>query len=128
MFVLSRAPCITVVNRWSPLLIRRSGSFVPTLTGAPSSIPDLEASAVLDQAGSENFPVASVLLPRRVRSHLLAVYGFARLADDIGDEVDGDRLAQLDWLTDELDRAARGEATHPLLVRLTPTIQRFALP
>ncbi len=96
-----------------------------TLTGAPSSIPDLEASAVLDQAGSENFPVASVLLPRRVRSHLLAVYGFARLADDIGDEVDGDRLAQLDWLESELQRAAAGSATHPILVQLMPTLAQL---
>jgi squalene synthase HpnC len=71
---------------------------------------------------SENFPVASVLLPRRVRSHLLAVYGFARLADDIGDEVEGDRLAQLDWLESELERAAAGTATHPILVQLTPTL------
>jgi squalene synthase HpnC len=72
--------------------------------------------------------VASVLLPRRVRSHLLAVYGFARLADDIGDEVEGDRLAQLDWLESELDHAAAGTATHPILVQLTPTLAELALP
>lgn len=96
--------------------------------GAPLPIPCLEASAVLDQAGSENFPVASILLPRRVRSHLLAIYGFARLADDIGDEVDGDRLAQLDWLESELERAAAGSATHPILVQLMPTLAQLDLP
>ena len=37
----------------------------------------------------ENFPVASRLLPRDVRANLMAIYGFARLADDIGDEAQG---------------------------------------
>src|SRR3984893_12894476 len=53
---------------------------------------------LLAKSGKENFPVASRLLPRRVRSHLLAVYGFARLVDDIGDEWAGDPAAALDWL------------------------------
>ncbi len=74
-------------------------------------------------AQAENFPVASRLLPRRQRDHLLALYGFARLADDIGDESEGDRLAELDWLEGELARAFAGTATHPVLVRLQPTIE-----
>ena len=45
----------------------------------------------------ENFPIASVLLPRHVRRHMYALYGFARGVDDIGDEFDGDRPARLDW-------------------------------
>jgi squalene synthase HpnC len=81
------------------------------------------------RASAENFPVASRLLPRRQRRHLMALYGFARLTDDIGDESRGDRLAELDWLEGELDRAfaAAGSATHPVLVRLEPTIRAFAL-
>jgi squalene synthase HpnC len=86
------------------------------------------AAEVMARAGGENFPVASRLLPRRYRNHLLAIYGFARLADTLGDESPGDRLAQLDWLDGELDRAAAGAASHPLLRRLTPTIEAFALP
>ena len=74
-------------------------------------------------ASDENFPVASRLLPRRQREHLIALYGFARLADDIGDESAGDRLAELDWLEHELDLAFVGMATHPVLVRLQPTIR-----
>jgi squalene synthase HpnC len=84
------------------------------------------ATAEDDQARlaeGENFPVASRLLPRHQREHLLALYGFARLADDIGDESAGDRLAELDWLEGELDRAFAGTATHPVLVRLEPTIE-----
>jgi squalene synthase HpnC len=72
--------------------------------------------------------VALRVLPPATRQHLLAVYGFARLADDIGDEAEGDRLELLDWLAAELDRAFRGVATHPLLARLTPTIRQFDLP
>ena len=72
--------------------------------------------------------MASVLLPKKVRSHLLAIYGFARLADDIGDEVEGNRLAQLDWLESELERAAAGTATHPILVGLIPTLAQLDLP
>src|ERR687895_624016 len=34
----------------------------------------------------ENFPVASLLLPRGMRPHVAAVYAFARAADDFADE------------------------------------------
>ena len=90
------------------------------------TLPDVES--VLRQADTENFTVASRFLPSAVREHLLAIYGFARLADDIGDEAEGHRLLSLDWLAAELDRSARGEAAHPILQRLTPTIRRFELP
>ena len=80
------------------------------------------------KAGRENFPVASRLLPASVRPHLLAVYGFARLADDIGDEADGDRLALLDWLEYELDRAVAGHSDHPILQRVAVTIHAYSLP
>jgi squalene synthase HpnC len=95
-----------------------------------ASIPDAlpRVQSVLGQADHENFPVASRLLPQAVRTHLLAVYGFARLADDIGDEAEGHRLELLDWLDAELDRAFDGAATHPLLAALTPTIRQFDLP
>ena len=42
--------------------------------------------AVAAKAAAENFPVALRILPRRYRAHLTALYGFARLVDDIGDE------------------------------------------
>ena len=50
--------------------------------------PGPGAAAVMARAGGENFPVASRVLPRRMRCHLLAVYGFARLVDEIGDAPD----------------------------------------
>jgi squalene synthase HpnC len=76
----------------------------------------------------ENFPVASHLLPARMRGHLLAVYGYARLTDALGDELQGERLAALDWLEAELDRAYAGTATYPLMVRLSATLAACALP
>jgi squalene synthase HpnC len=80
------------------------------------------------RARTENFPVASRVLPRRARSHMLALYGFARLVDELGDSAAGDRLDALDWLERELDRAFEGHAEHPLLVRLTPTLRECRLP
>lgn len=47
--------------------------------------PDRPAGHTLRKAGAENFPVAPRFLPRAWRDDLLAVYGYARLVDDIGD-------------------------------------------
>jgi len=80
------------------------------------------------QARSENFPVASRVLPRSIRPHLLSIYGFARLVDDIGDEGEGDRLAQLDWAERELERAAEARAQHPVFATLSKTLRDLDLP
>jgi squalene synthase HpnC len=77
-------------------------------TGAASTT----ATAISDQAGAkasaENFPVALRFLPRRYRGHLAAVYGFARSADDMGDEAAaGERLDLLDELEADLGRLYR---------------------
>ncbi len=86
---------------------------------------DVEPAAVLEQAVDENFPVASRLLPRYQRDQLLAIYGFARLTDDLGDEYEGDRLAALDWLQRELDAVFDGgrQPEHPLLQRLAAAVR-----
>jgi squalene synthase HpnC len=97
---------------------------------ADAAIDAPTAEAVMARAQTENFPVASRVLPRRARKHLLAVYGFARLVDELGDAGErppGERLAALDWLEQELNRALRGEAQHPLLVRLGETARACAL-
>jgi squalene synthase HpnC len=93
---------------------------------APAQIPS--ARAVMQQTAGENFPVAMRVLSRVHRHRLLAVYGFARLADELGDELVGDRVAALDWLEGELDRAYTGRARHPLLVHLQETLAECALP
>jgi squalene synthase HpnC len=97
------------------------------LLGAmPSAMP--EPAAVMERAGSENFPVALRVLSRRHRRDLLAIYGFARLVDELGDELPGDRLAALDWLEQELQRAYEGTARHPLMRRLQDTLAERPLP
>ena len=64
----------------------------------------------------ENFPVASILMPKRLRKPVAAIYHFARAADDIADEgelPDDERLRQLDDFRDELAHIAADET--PLL-------------
>jgi squalene synthase HpnC len=87
------------------------------------------SAAVLDQAASENFPVASRLLPRRERTHLMALYGYARLVDDAGDDAAGDRSALLNEIEADLDRVYAGQrARHPLLRGLSATVVACDLP
>ena len=88
----------------------------------------MDVTSVARRARTENFPVASLLFPRRLRPHLRAVYGFARLVDILGDEVEGDRLAALDELERELDACYAGEAAWPVMRVLQPTIREFDLP
>jgi phytoene synthase len=92
------------------------------------SAPELAPARILARAAGENFAVAPRFLPRRVREPLEALYGFARLVDEIGDAAPGDRGALLDALEQDLLRAWSGRARHPLLRRLSPWIESCALP
>ncbi|UQA97658.1 squalene synthase HpnC [Streptomyces halobius] len=114
------------------------------VSGGPA---DAQSRTVLDQAAHENFPVAPFFLPRAWRADLMAVYGFARLVDDIGDgdlaPGGGDavllgleraqsenRPAMLDALEADLHRVFSDRAPgprHPLMRRLGPTVRRHAL-
>src|SRR5919204_2591647 len=95
--------------------------------GAPTGVPGLDE--VMARAGGENFPVASRLLGRRLRDSLLAIYGFARLVDQIGDESSGDRPALLDWLDSEIDRIYDGAVPdHPTLRRMAVVAREAGIP
>jgi squalene synthase HpnC len=80
----------------------------------------------------ENFPVASVLLPRHLRKPVRAIYAFARGADDLADEghaTPAQRLADLQAYEDELDRIEQGLAPQTSLFRtLAPVVAERALP
>src|SRR5439155_20706070 len=88
----------------------------------------MDVASVARRARTENFPVASLLFPRRLRPHLRAVYGFARLVDILGDELETDRLAALDELEREVEACYRDEPTWPVMRKLAPTIHEFSLP
>lgn len=98
----------------------------------------------LAKAADENFPVAPFFLPRDWRTDLMAVYGFARLVDDIGDgdlapggadarllgvpdDRADDRVLMLDAFEEDLHRVFDGTPRHPLLRRLRPTVRRRSL-
>ncbi|HKA83368.1 MAG TPA: squalene synthase HpnC [Acidimicrobiales bacterium] len=97
--------------------------------GDPTHQPvDLPPEAqLLARADHENFPVVTRLVPREAREHLLAVYAFARLTDDLGDEHRGDRTAALGWLEGDLRAAIEGRPSHPVTARLSGTIAATGL-
>jgi squalene synthase HpnC len=90
----------------------------------------------LAQSHYENFPVASRLLPARMRPHIAAIYAFARLADDMADEGNrpaADRIADLDGWEARLTAAVRGEspgggAHAEVFVALRHSIEACRLP
>ena len=79
----------------------------------------------------ENFPVASWLLPPRLRPPIEAIYGFARGADDVADEgaaSDAERLAGLDRYLRALDAIEAGRAPEPDFARIAAAVREYALP
>lgn len=84
----------------------------------------------------ENFPVASLLLPARLRPAVAAIYAFARSADDLADEGDasaGQRLAALAVYEQGLDaieqqRLPSVSAVPQLFIALEQTVHAYQLP
>ncbi len=104
-----------------------------TIAPLPDSTRWLDARSTLAtieaKSRTENFPVALAVLPRRYRVHLRAIYGFARLVDDIGDEAPGDRVALLDAVDDDLDRLVGSAVPRLEVLRaLVPTVRTCRLP
>jgi len=103
-----------------------------TLIELPESPPSLPAARALclhlTKRHYENFTLVSLLVPRRMRIHIAALYAFCRTVDDIGDEAPGDRAALLDKFEAELGHAYSGTPHHPVIVALKQTIAEFDLP
>jgi len=80
----------------------------------------------------ENFPVASILLPAKLRRPVAAIYRFARGADDIADEgeaSDDERLRGLAAYRAELDRIEAGESpADASFAELATVINEWRLP
>ena len=100
--------------------------------------------AVAAKASAENFPVALRVLPKRYRAHLTALYGFARLVDDLGDEplpglppdttpeaITSTRLALLDDLQQDVARIyadGQGEPELDAIRALKTTVTECGIP
>jgi squalene synthase HpnC len=85
------------------------------------------ACEALAQSHYENFPVASKLMPARLRPHVAAIYAFARTADDFADEPGrqpDERLRLLDEWEQKLHRPPGDD----IFIALHDTIERFDLP
>lgn len=93
---------------------------------APHPGPGADPTA---KARNENFPVALRILPAAPRRHLMAVYGYARMVDDLGDEAVGDRLAQLDAVEQDLRGLYDGRPPQdPVLATLAGTVRACRIP
>ena len=88
----------------------------------------------------ENFPVASLLLPARLREPVEAIYAFARSADDVADEGTFSAEARLAGLAAyrqglvmmvqglPVEAVVQGQALAPLFARLGRVVRNFDLP
>ena len=97
------------------------------------TLPDAYAHCLhLTRSHYENFPVASVFLPKRLREPISVIYAFARTADDFADE--GDlapevRLAKLDTYVAGIDAITNGSTIDdPVFIALKDVMSRHALP
>lgn len=82
----------------------------------------------------ENFPVGSLLVPKRLRPHVYSIYAFARTADDFADEgydIPLSEQARLTALADwerQLADCFAGTASHPVFIALAETVRELQLP
>jgi len=94
------------------------------------------AEEVAANASGENFPVALRLLPERDRRHLTALYCFARLTDDLGDQAReagqddaGLRLRLLDEFTADVHRIYQGTTPQsPVMQQMAVTVSECTIP
>jgi squalene synthase HpnC len=85
----------------------------------------------LTRSHYENFPVGSLLVPRRLRKHVYAIYAFARTADDFADEdrMPGEaRGGALERWEAMLDQSFSGTSHHPIFIALSSTAREIDLP
>jgi len=85
------------------------------------------ACQALAESHYENFPVASKLMPARLRPHVAAIYAFARTADDFADEPGRESDERL-RLLDEWQQKLHRPPVDDTFIALHDTIERFQLP
>jgi len=84
------------------------------------------------KAHYENFPVASFILPAKMRQAVTVLYVFSRRADDLADEGDAtndQRLAQLTSMETELQQTLDGHPPQDFLyIALADVIKNYQIP
>jgi phytoene synthase len=97
----------------------------------PAVRASYEACRRLNAAHGKTYYLATLLLPRAKRPYVHALYGFARYADEIVDDlaVTADRAEWLTrWGAEVLADVARGESGHPVTRALVDTVRRWDIP
>ncbi|MGV1004309.1 MAG: phytoene/squalene synthase family protein [Candidatus Nanopelagicales bacterium] len=108
------------------------------LDAAGISDPGLRASyercRALNKAHGKTYYLATLLLPPAKRPYVHALYGFARYADDIVDDLASTLTAQqtAEWLTSWSEQfladLGRGHSTDEVGRAVIDTVQRWAIP
>jgi squalene synthase HpnC len=109
----------------------KKAELVESLTEQLASLRHAESlTAALAGIHYENFLVASMLLPRRLRQPFFNFYAFCRIADDLADESPSPAIAtqRLAAFRQQLDCATQGSPISNLFLALGKTIQEFQLP
>jgi squalene synthase HpnC len=124
----------TVVRSIVKKAVFMSKILTNTWTFAESDTGSLESARAycrrLAKSHYENFIVASVLLPRRLKQHFYNIYAYCRISDDLGDEADNPKTALqlLEQWEVELKACYRGQTRHPVFIALADTIECFEIP
>jgi phytoene synthase len=86
----------------------------------------------ITRANAKNFYYAFLVLPKRKRQALCAVYAFMRRCDDIADDTSlsfEERRSKLDTWLDALHRVQQGQPSDdPILLALTDAQRRYTIP
>jgi 15-cis-phytoene synthase len=105
---------------------------IPWTPAAPQLVMAYSVCRGITRTAAKNFYYAFLVLPRRKREALCAVYAFMRRCDDIADDTSlsvADRQQRLDTWLDALHRAQQGQPTDDaILLALTDAQRRYAIP
>ena len=105
---------------------------VPWTPAPPQLVMAYSVCRGITRTSAKNFYYAFLVLPRRKREALCAVYAFMRRCDDIADDPTiplGERRQKLEAWLDALHRAQQGQPTDdPILLALTDSQRRYSIP
>lgn len=103
----------------------------PGASNGPTGLaPSRRLTRGIARGHYENFVVASILLPRRMRQPFYDIYAFCRIADDLADESPSTAVAErrLRRLRRDLAATYAGAPPPGIFPALGETIRRFDLP